>query len=219
MCESNRMVSMDKLLSYLAVVGETTQEGMSSVGIGFNAIFSRMGNIKLARLKDYQNNGEDLSDVETVLRGVGINLRDDNNTFRNFGDVLDETAGKWNSYGDVQKRAIAKAFAGTNHMEQFLVLMENYDKALEYQGVSENSAGYGTKKYETWKDGLTANTEALKNAFQSLSATVMDSDMMNGFIKGATAALNVIDAVIEKVGLLKSVLIGLGGVAIFKNLG
>lgn len=54
------MVSMDKLLSYLAVVGETTQEGMSSVGIGFNAIFSRMGNIKLARLKDYQNNGEDL---------------------------------------------------------------------------------------------------------------------------------------------------------------
>lgn len=53
-------VSMDKLLSYLAVVGETTQEGMSSVGIGFNAIFSRMGNIKLARLKDYQNNGEDL---------------------------------------------------------------------------------------------------------------------------------------------------------------
>lgn len=53
-------VSMDKLLGYLATVGETTQEGMSSVGVGLNAIFSRMGNIKLARLKDYQNNGEDL---------------------------------------------------------------------------------------------------------------------------------------------------------------
>lgn len=53
-------ISMDKLLSYLAVIGETTQEGMSSVGVGLNAIFSRMGNIKLARLKDYQNNGEDL---------------------------------------------------------------------------------------------------------------------------------------------------------------
>lgn len=53
-------VSMDKLLGYLATIGETTQEGMSSVGTGLNAIFSRMGNIKLARLKDYQNNGEDL---------------------------------------------------------------------------------------------------------------------------------------------------------------
>ena len=47
---------MDKLLGYLATIGETTQEGMSSVGTGF----SRIGNIKLARLKDYQNNGEDL---------------------------------------------------------------------------------------------------------------------------------------------------------------
>lgn len=53
-------VCMDKLLGYLATIGETTQEGMSSVGTGLNAIFSRMGNIKLARLKDYQNNGEDL---------------------------------------------------------------------------------------------------------------------------------------------------------------
>lgn len=53
-------VNMDKLLGYLATIGETTQEGMSSVGTGLNAIFSRMGNIKLARLKDYQNNGEDL---------------------------------------------------------------------------------------------------------------------------------------------------------------
>lgn len=54
-------VSMDKLLGYIAVIGETTGEGMSSVGTGLNAIFSRMGNIKLARLKDYQNNGEDLN--------------------------------------------------------------------------------------------------------------------------------------------------------------
>lgn len=119
----------------------------------------------------------------------------------------------------MQKRAIAKAFAGTNHMEQFLVLMENYGKALEYQGVSENSEGYGTKKYETWQEGLTANTEALKNAFQSLSSTIMNSDMLNGFIKGGTGVLTVIDTIIEKVGLLKTVLIGLGGVAIFKNLG
>lgn len=105
-------VSMDKLLGYLAVVGETTQEGMSSVGTSFNAIFSRMGNIKLSRLKDYQNNGEDLSNVETVLRGEGISLRDSVNDFRNFGDVLDEVSGRWNSFSEVSQRAIASAFAG-----------------------------------------------------------------------------------------------------------
>ena len=105
-------VSMDKLLGYLAIVGETTQSGMSEVGTSFNAIFARMGNIKLARLKDYQNNGEDLSNVETVLRGEGIVLRDSVNEFRNFGEVLDEVAGRWTSFSEVSQRAIASAFAG-----------------------------------------------------------------------------------------------------------
>lgn len=105
-------VSMDKLLGYLAVVGETTQSGMSEVGTSFNAIFARMGNIKLSRLKDYQNNGEDLSNVETVLRGEGIVLRDSVNEFRNFGEVLDEVAGRWESFSEVSQRAIASAFAG-----------------------------------------------------------------------------------------------------------
>jgi TP901 family phage tail tape measure protein len=106
-------ISMDKLLGYLAIVGETTQSGMSEVGTSFNAIFSRMGNIKLSRLKDYQNaSGEDLSNVETVLRGEGISLRDNVNEFRNFGEVLDEVAGRWTSFSEVSQRAIASAFAG-----------------------------------------------------------------------------------------------------------
>lgn len=105
-------VSMDKLLGYLAAIGEVTQSGMSEVGTTLNAVFSRMGNIKLARLKDYDNNGEDLSNVETVLRGVGIYLRDSANSFRDFDEVLDETASNWANYSDVQQRAIASAFAG-----------------------------------------------------------------------------------------------------------
>lgn len=56
----NAGVEVDKLLSYAAVIGETTQEGMASVGTSLNAIFSRMGNIKLSRLKDPET-GEDLN--------------------------------------------------------------------------------------------------------------------------------------------------------------
>ena len=104
-------VSTQELLSYAAAIGETTQEGMASVGTSLNAIFSRMGNIKLSRLKDYET-GEDLSNVETVLRGVGISLRDTQDEFRDFDEVLDETASRWTSFSGVQQRAISQAFAG-----------------------------------------------------------------------------------------------------------
>ena len=39
-------VSMDKLLGYLATVGETTQKSMSSIGESFKTIFTRMADIK-----------------------------------------------------------------------------------------------------------------------------------------------------------------------------
>lgn len=183
-------VSMDKLLGYLAVVGETTQQGMSSVGTSFNAIFSRMGNIKLSRLKDYQNSGEDLSNVETVLKGEGISLRDSVNDFRNFGDVLDEVSGRWNSFSEVSQRAIASAFAGTHHMNDFIILMENYSTALQYTDTSLKSSGEAMDKFSAYQDSLAGHTEKFRNAFMGLSSSVVDSDMLKAFIDLGTGALN-----------------------------
>lgn len=108
----NAGIETEKLLSYAAVIGETSQEGMASVGTSLNAIFSRMGNIKLSRLKDYENDGEDLSNVETVLKKNGIALRDATGQFKEFDVVLDETASKWKNFDSVTQRAVANAFAG-----------------------------------------------------------------------------------------------------------
>lgn len=146
-------VSTQELLSYAAAIGETTQEGMASVGTSLNAIFSRMGNIKLSRLKDYET-GEDLSNVETVLRGVGISLRDTQDEFRDFDEVLDETAGRWNSFSGVQQRAISQAFAGTNHMNEFMVLMQQWGNVEKYIAEADNASGQSMQKYEAYTNSL-----------------------------------------------------------------
>lgn len=202
-------VEMDKLLGYLAVIGETTGESMSSVGVGLNAIFSRMGNIKLARLEDYQNNGENLSNVETVLSGLGIKLRDSVDQFRNFGDVLDEVATKWGSFSDVSQRALASAFAGTNHMEEFLVLMENYGTALNYSEVAANSAGTAMQKFGAYQESLEAKTKRLSASFQELANDTIDSGIVKGFLDLSNTLVNVTD----KVGIFNIALLAMAGVA------
>ena len=212
-------ISMDKLLGYLATIGEVTQEGMGSVGTALNAVFARMGNIKLSRLKDYQNNGEDLSNVETVLRGEGINLRDKTDQFRNFGDVLDEVAGNWNNYSDVSQRAIAQSFAGTHHMNEFITLMSNYSKAQEYTKVSENSAGSTDKKYKVYENSLEGRTEDLKNSFQSISTTFADKNLLGGGITLLSNVLNVVNKLVSSFGLLQTAAAGFAGIKLFKNLG
>lgn len=203
-------ISTKQLLSYAAVIGETTQEGMSSVGTSLNAIFSRMGNIKLSRLKDYQNGGEDLSNVETVLRGVGISLRDTDGEFRNFGDVLDETAGRWSDFGIVQQRAVAQAFSGTNHMNDFMVLMQQYSKAQEYMQIADDASGTSMEKYSAYTDSLEGKLEGLKSTFESLSSTVLDSDALKGFVSGGTEVLGLIDKLTNSLGVMGTVALGLG---------
>lgn len=60
----------------------------------------------------YRGKVTEWSNVETVLRGVGIQLRDSQDEFRDFDDVLDDTANRWESFSGVQQRAVAQAFAG-----------------------------------------------------------------------------------------------------------
>lgn len=203
-------ISTKQLLSYAAVIGETTQEGMSSVGTSLNAIFSRMGNIKLSRLKDYQNGGEDLSNVETVLRGVGISLRDTDGEFRNFGDVLDETAGRWSEFGTVQQRAVAQAFSGTNHMNDFMVLMQQYSKAQEYMQVADDASGKSMEKYGAYTDSLEGKLEGFKSTFESLSNTVLDSKLIKGFVDSGTSVLSIFDKLTNSLGVMNTAAIGLG---------
>lgn len=211
-------VSTQELLSYAAAIGETTQEGMASVGTSLNAIFSRMGNIKLARLKDYENNGEDLSNVETVLRGVGISLRSSATEFRDFDEVLDETASRWTSFSGVQQRAVAQAFAGTNHMNEFMVLMQQWGNVEKYIQTADESSGESLEKYEAYTNSIEGKLEGLKNSAQTLSTATLNSDMFKGAIDGATAFLDVLTSIMEIGGGIPALLGTIGGISIFKNL-
>ena len=203
-------LSTQELLSYAAAIGETTQEGMASVGTSLNAIFSRMGNIKLSRLKDYET-GEDLSNVETVLRGVGIQLRDTQDEFRDFDEVLDETAGRWDSFSGVQQRAVAQAFAGTNHMNEFMVLMQQWENVEKYIAEADNASGQSLEKYEAYQDSLSGKIEGFKNQLQEASTVFANSNMMSGLITGGTDALNVVTQLIDQFGLLQTAISAIGG--------
>ena len=203
-------VSMDRLIGYLAIIGETSGASMSSVGNSLSTIFSRMGNIKLSRLDDYELDG-DLSNVETSLRKVGIELRSSTDTFRDFDDVLDEVASKWTTYDNVTQRAIASSIAGKEHAESFLILMSSYGKALEYTEVSMNSAGTATEKMGAYNESLEAKVKSSTSAFEGLSRTILDSSLLKFFVDLNTTGVSTLDEIIKKFGTLGTVAsVGMG---------
>lgn len=207
-------VEMDALLGYLAAVGEVTQQDMASVGNAFKTMFARYSNVKLNKLVD--DDGESLNDYERVLTRVGIQLRDNLGSFRNFGDVLDEVQAKWSSLTEVEQSAIATALGATRQKENVLTLMENYGKAMEYAGISADSAGTAMEKYDAYSQGIEANIARAKASFESLSTNLLNSDAVVTFVKLANGALKFADA-LAKCKLLLPAIIGI--VTSVKNVG
>lgn len=201
-------VEMDKLLGYLAVVGEVTQKEMSTIGESFKTIFSRMGNVKLGKLVDEDGNDitTEINDVEKILGKVQLKLRDSANSFRDFDDVLDDVGKNWGKFSEVEQNAIATTFAGIRQRENFIVLMENYSNALKYTQVSAESSGTAMKKFEIYQQSLEARTKMLTSAFEELALSTLNSDLFKGLLDGAIGLTNGLSGVIEQFGLLPTLI-------------
>lgn len=207
-------VEMDELLGYLAAVGEVTQQDMASVGNAFKTMFARYSNVKLNKLVD--DDGESLNDYERVLTRVGIKLRENSGEFRDFSDVLGDVQAKWSSLTEVEQSAIATALGATRQKENVLTLMENYGKAMEYAGISADSAGTAMEKYDAHSQGIEANIARARASFESLSTNLLNSDAVVTFVKLANGALQFADA-LAKCKLLLPAIVGI--VTSIKNVG
>lgn len=205
-------IEMQRLIGYIATVGEVTQADMGSVGNAFKTIFTRMSDIKAGKFKLIDEDGttETLSDVEQTLANVGIDLRKTVTEYNDYGDVLDILAAKWDSLSQVQQNALAKAFAGTRQAEVFRSLMSNYENAKKYMEIANDSSGYATEKFEAYKNSLSGSIEDFKNSFQSLSNTLIGSDFLKGAVDAGTTFLDILDSIIEKLGVIPSLAAGIG---------
>ena len=198
-------VSMDRLIGYLAIVKEVTQDGAESVGTFYRTLFARMNNVAAGKFVDDET-GESLNDVETVLNELKISLRDTNGEFRNSGEVLDEVASRWNSFDSTAQHAIATAFAGTRQQEKFIVLMENYGDAIKYSETAANAAGTALEKYSAYTDSIDGKMNSLKASFEEFSVNFLNSELVVGVVEFLTWLIETLDVLINFIGGLNTAL-------------
>lgn len=220
-------ISLDDVIGQLAVVNSTLQEDGSSTGTFYNTMLARIGAVKAGRLSDPETN-EDLSDVESTLKGAGIQLRKSETEFRNFGEVLDEVASKWDSFSDVTRRAVASAFAGTRQQTRFLALMAGYKESKEYAQIATDSIGVSAQKMEVYQDSLLAKQNRVTAAFEKFSEVMLPDAWVGTFYDLGAGALNLasaldglpvkIAAIITAAAALKSVWGSLGKMDIAKSI-
>ena len=205
-------VDMDRLIGYITAIEETTQKSAETVGESLKTMFARVQNIKIGKFIDDET-GESLNDTEKILHEFGIELRNTAGDFRSVTDVLDELNTRWGNLTSLEKSAIAVAAAGTRQRENFIVLLDNYSRALEMSAVAADSAGTAMQKFQAYEDSLEAKTNSLKAALEGLVLDNVDTGLAKDLVDATTAMVNFID----KTGLLKATLLSLTAAGLFKG--
>ena len=195
-------VEMDTLIGYIATIGETTQKSASTVGESLKTMFARFGNVKAGAFAADGEDMENLNDIETVFKSLGIQIRETSGTMRDFDDVLADVAKSWDTFNDIERGAIATAAAGVRHRENFLVLMDNYDQALKLESDSLNSAGTASEKYRAYQESLEASLASLTASFEQFVMSLNTSGIVKFFVDAGAGILDFL----SKTNLLQTAL-------------
>ena len=205
-------LELDKIIAYLTVVQETTQKSASVVGESFKSIFARMGKVTNGDAVD--DMGEDISKVESTLRGLGIELRKSESEFRDYDEVLDEVGQKWSTYSTVVQRQIATAFGGVYQSENFLALMNNYDKVAKYVDVAANSAGTAAEKFKAYQESVESHYNSMIASAEAFAKQSVPVEFINELMDAGSAILDFL----TYTELLKTALAALGSALAVKGI-
>ena len=71
---------------------------------------------------DTEGEGIAYNKVDKALQSIGMTLKDTNGQFRDFDDVIEELASKWDTLDSLQQRYIATIFAGNRLLYCIIML-------------------------------------------------------------------------------------------------
>ena len=192
-------VSIDELGGYISELKNTTGKSENEIATALNAMFSRVGNVKLGKYEIELEDGtseditQSLNDTERMLKNVGIQLRSSKGEFKDVDDILQEVSEHWKDFNSVEKNSIAKTFSGTQHRNTFISLVENYDKAMQLAEVSVDSAGTATEKYEAYMESLEAKSAALSTSMKELWNDLVPNNLAGDMTDATTSVVQFID--------------------------
>ena len=198
-----------QLASMLTAITSTTQIGGNVAGRTLNTIFGRMNKIGTNELI-YDENGHAISGsaVAKLLKAQGIDMYDENGKKRSSYDTLYALSQKWDTMSDAEQQQIATAIAGTRQYSNFAAIMQGMSegKVDEYMELASGAEGTTDKKFDIYTQSLQASLTELKNTFDELVNTLVDTGALQDFLKFITNAIQGVTNLTKNLGGLKGVL-------------
>lgn len=210
-------------LAILTGAGEITQN-VSELSSGLQVVSMRLRGMR----DELQSIGEEYEDIESItkiqeqisnLTNGSVNILNVDGSFKSTYEQLKEISEIYFDLSESDRSDLTEILFGKNRSNQGIAILQAFQsgeiqKAYE---ASLNSAGSAMEGQEKWLESLEAKTQQFNAAFQSLSSTVFDSDLLKWFVDLGTSGVQALDQIIDKFGLLTTIGAGVGITEFVKN--
>ncbi len=204
------------LENYTALLGtliaKTRQSG-GELGRSMRTMFVRTTKASTTALANGEVTEDDLSNAEKALRRVGIEVRSDLETFKSFDEIMGELYEKVDSLSDVDLSNIAYEVASTRQTNVFKMMIKAYGDYQEMAERAYNADNVTLVNQEKYAQSLSGKLGELSATWEKIG----DEAFSSSFVKGLADTGIGVSSLIEKIGLLKSVIAGVGVAAFVKN--
>lgn len=209
--------SLEQMLALLTGGGEITQE------VGELGNMLKVASLRLASMKgkldeigetyeDITSVGKNQTQIYNLTKGQVNILDEQNGKLKDTYTILEEVAGAWNDVNDLDKSSLLELMFGKQRANQGAAIISAFQsgqvqKALE---DAQNSAGSAMQEQNKWLDSIEAKMGQFDASFQSLSNTIINSDLIKFFIDLGTATTNGTESLFNFLTPLGSIGAGIG---------
>lgn len=165
---------------------------------------------------------ESISKMQTHILNLTkgeVNIFDDNNNFKDYYDILEEISKVIDELSSTERADLLETLFGKNRANQGAAVLQAFQSGQVQKAYDAtlNAEGSAQQEQDRWMQSLEAKTQQFEASFQSLSNTVINSDLVKGLIDFGTNVISVLDKIIDKTGVLIPLLSGTGIAAFVKN--
>lgn len=209
-------VDVDQLNATLATVISVTREAPETIGTAFKTIYARLGDLALDGQDEY---GVTLGTVSGQMEELGIQILDEQGNMRDMGDIIEDTAEKWNTWTQAQKQAAAVAMAGKMQYSRLISLFENWDMYEKALNMSKDAVGELDKEQAIYADSTQAHLKQVQAAWEGVYNSIFTGEDVNDVLDTLVPIINQVEDLVNILGNSKGILLTLGSTAltVFKD--
>lgn len=206
---------LTRISGTLAQTGTSIQETIGLITGGFASLRNvekvSSGLIQISqRLRGIGESGETIDGLAPKLQSMfkeiaGIDIADTNGELRSTFDILSDLAKVADDLTSKERQLLFQEASGTRQVTVLNSIIQNWDDVSKAVDKATNSTGSAMQENEKFLNSIQGKTNRLASSFQMLASNTIES----GFIKGLIDFANAIVQVVDKIGLLPSIIIGL----------